>query len=70
MERPADTAQTLSRGLDVLELLAAAKDDSAATAGSTTAGGLACPSPQLVSQYMAYREKVLAEASVARAASS
>jgi uncharacterized protein YukE len=39
--------------------------DGAAAGG--TAGGLACPSPQLVSQYMTYRAKILAEASVARA---
>jgi len=41
------------------------KTDGAAT--GSTVNGLACPSPQLVSQYMTYRAKVLAEASVARA---
>jgi uncharacterized protein YukE len=32
-----------------------------------TGNGVACPSPQLISQYMSYRTKILAQASVARA---
>jgi uncharacterized protein YukE len=40
--------------------------DGSALPGST-GNGLACPSPQLVSLYITYRTKVLAQASVARA---
>lgn len=58
LERAASRAEAAGAAIDITD---------GAAAGSTTAGGLACPSPQLVSQYMAYREKVLAEASVARA---
>jgi uncharacterized protein YukE len=37
------------------------------TGPNSTGNGLACPSPQLISQYTTYRTKVLAQASVARA---